>query len=513
MSGLTTLDYIVVAIYLIGTVGLGLAIGWKFQTGKDFFLAGRTLPWWAIGMSLVASDIGGTDIIGVGGAAYAHGLAVANFEWIGCVPAMIVAAFIFVPIFWRMGIYTIPEFMERRFNVGVRSALGLCWLTFMACNVGIMLYASAKMLHSITGFSEPACIWVTAGLVGVYTFAGGLKAVVYTDVIQCSVMIGGCLLVLGIGLYDLGGIGGLQEKLAVLGERTENHTSLIVPADAKSPFPWPAILFGLAFILSPAYWIGNQAIMQRSLGAKSQFHAQAAYVWGALLKILIPVIIAVPGLIAIAKFPDLATPDAAFPTLAAQLLPTGIRGLFLAAFMAALMSSVDSYLNASATVATHDFYRRFINHTADDHRILVIGRAVTVVLMVWGIGFAFFIRQAGENTGIYTIFQTLMSFFQGPALAMILTGFFWKRANGIGALTGFLSGIVCAVGLFIIHNWHESFGLEPLFRIEEPFLYFSIWAFLTALIIIIVVSLLTHPEPDEKTAFLNLKLNPTSTET
>jgi SSS family solute:Na+ symporter len=151
-SDLTTLDYIVVAAYLIGIVGL--AIGWKFRTGRDFFLAGRTLPWWAIGMSLVASDIGGTDIIDVGGAAYAHGLVVANFEWIGCVPAMIVAAFIFVPIFWRMGIYTIPEFMERRFNVGVRSALGLCWLIFMACNVGIMLYASARMLHTLTGFSE-----------------------------------------------------------------------------------------------------------------------------------------------------------------------------------------------------------------------------------------------------------------------------------------------------------------------------------------------------------------------
>ncbi|MCB1119963.1 MAG: sodium/solute symporter [Verrucomicrobiae bacterium] len=503
-ASLTTLDYLVLAIYLVGTVGLGLAIGWKFQTGKDFFLAGRSLPWWAIGMSLVASDIGGTDIIGVGGAAYAHGLAVANFEWIGCIPAMIVAAFIFVPIFWRMGIYTIPEFMERRFNAGVRTALGICWLTFMACNVGLMLYASAKMLHTLTGFSEPACIWLTAALVGIYTLAGGLKAVVYTDVIQCAVMIGGCLLVLGIGLYELGGIGGLQEKLAALGDQTRNHTTLIVPADAPSPFPWPAILLGLAFILSPAYWIGNQAIMQRSLGAKSQFQAQASYVWGALLKIIIPVIIAVPGLIAVAMYPELESPDAAFPTLAAQLLPTGIRGVFLAAFVAALMSSVDSYLNASATVATNDFYRRFINRNADDHRILVIGRIATVVLMGWGLLFAFFIRNTGEDTGIYAIFQTLMSFFQGPALAIILTGFFWKRANGIGALSGFLCGITCAVGLFILHKWHATFGIEPLFQIEEPFLYFSIWAFLTALVVIVVVSLLTRPESAEKTAFLNL---------
>ena len=146
----------------------------------------------------------------------------------------------------------------------------------------------------------------------------------------------------------------------------------------------------------------------------------------------------------------------------------------------------------------------------DIHSILIIGRTVTVVLMAWGIAFAFFIRQAGENTGIYTIFQTLMSFFQGPALAMILTGFFWKRANGIGALCGFLCGIICAVGLFVLHNWHESFGLEPLFRIEELFLYFSIWSFVVALIVIVTVSLSTRPEPAEKTAFLNLKAIPAS---
>jgi Na+/proline symporter len=169
------------------------------------------------------------------------------------------------------------------------------------------------------------------------------------------------------------------------------------------------------------------------------------------------------------------------------------------------MSSVDSYLNASATVATHDFYCRFLNRQATDHRILVVGRTVTLLLMCWGLAFAFFIRQTGENTGIYTIFQTLMSFFQGPALAMILTGFFWKRANGVGALSGFLCGIVCAVGLFVLHNWHESFGIDPLFQIEEPFLYFSIWSFVTAVTVIFLVSLLTRPEPPEKTAFLSLK--------
>lgn len=516
VPGLAHIDYLVLAVYLLGTIAVGLAIGWKFETGREFFLAGRSLPWWAIGMSLVASDIGGTDIIGAGGAAYTFGIAVANFEWIGCVPAMIVAAFVFVPVFWRSGVYTIPEFMERRFNSGMRSALSISWLLFMACNLGIMLYASAKMLNVMIGpildvgpgGGKTLALWivVTGIFVGAYTFFGGLKAVVYTDVIQCVVMIGGCLLVLILGLRDLGGWDGMMSRIDALGERTAHHGDLIVPADRDSPFVWPAILFGLGMVLSPAYWIGNQAIVQRSLGAKSQFHAQAAYVWGALLKILIPLIIAVPGLIALAKFPDLESGDHAIPTLVSTLLPPGLRGLFLAAFIAALMSSVDSYLNSAATLVTNDLYLRHIRPDAGDHRLLVIGRGVTIALMIWAIGFAFVVKgmdESGKASGIYAIFQTLMAFFQGPALATILCGFLWRRATGIGALVGFFGGMATSIGLFVANRWHESLGIAPLFRIPEPFLYFSVWAFLSALTLIIVVSLLTRPEPAEKTAFLD----------
>jgi SSS family solute:Na+ symporter len=249
------------------------------------------LPWWVIGMSLVATDIGGTDIIGVGGAAYTHGMAVANFEWIGCIPAMVVGAFVFIPFFYRAGVYTVPEFLERRYNAGVRAVMATCWLLFMACNLGIMLLASAKMMSAVFGWNETVCICVTAGLVGFYTCVGGLAAVVYTDMIQCSVMIAGCLLILVMGLVEIGGVGPLRQRLAEVeaasSEAAENvadredppeHTRLILPVDTESPFSWTGIYFGLALILSPAYWIGNQAIVQRSLGARSEFEAKASYI-------------------------------------------------------------------------------------------------------------------------------------------------------------------------------------------------------------------------------------------
>ena len=504
-------DYLILLAYLVGTILLGLWIGRRVKTGSDYFLGGRRLPWWAIGMSLVATDIGGTDIIGVGGQAYTHGMAVGNFEWIGCVPAMIVAAFIFVPLFWRAGVVTIPEFLERRFNVGVRTALAICWLLFMACNLGIMLYASAKMMHGLFGWNLATCVLVTAMLVGIYTFAGGLAAVVYTDVVQCVIMIGGCLMVLILGLVDLGGVDGLlaavrEAEAARSGAGAAadlEHARLVLPVDTESPYPWTGVLFGLGLILGPAYWIGNQAIVQRSLGARSEFEAKASYIWGALLKNLVPFIVAVPGLIALAKFPELTDGDLAFPTLVSQLLPVGLRGLFLAAFLAALMSSVDSYLNSSATVLTNDIYKRFLDPTMTDTRMLTVGRVVTVCFLVWGVGFALVLSRI-EGRGIYTIFQTLMAFFQGPALAVILAGLLWRRANGVGALTGFLGGIACSVTLFTLNQEavYTALGWPPLFRVAEPFLYFSVWAFLVAGALLISVSLLTAPEPEEKVRHL-----------
>lgn len=517
MPSFSWIDYAVVAVYLALTVAIGLAIGRRVSTGRDYFLAGRRLRWWLIGTSLVATDIGGTDIIGVGGAAYKYGLAVGNFEWIGCVPAMIVAAFIFIPFFWRAGVYTIPEFMEKRFNVGVRSALALCWLLFMASNVGIMLFASARMFVTAFGLELDAgplagheitlCLLITAALVGVYTLAGGLTAVVYTDVIQCVVMIGGCLMVLVLGIVEVGGVGALvdrvqeieQARTAATAAAVSEHTSLILPVETESPFPWPAILIGLGLILSPAYWIGNQAIVQRSLGARSVFDAKAAYIWGALLKNLIPLIIAVPGLIAFVRFPDLEQADNAFPTLVAAMLPIGVKGLFLAAFAAALMSSIDSYLNSAATILTNDLYRRFIRPDADERRLLSVGRIATVALLLWGIGFGLYVSRI-EGSGIYAIFQTLMAFFQGPAFAILVAGLLWRRATGPGALVGFLGGVATSAVLFALNQeavcrWLQ---LEPLFQVEEPFLYFSIWAFLVAAVLIVVVSLLTRPEPDEK---------------
>ncbi len=538
---LTYLDWFVVLLYLIGTMAIGLWVGAYVKTGRDFFLAGRSLPWWAIGFSLVATDIGGTDLIGVGGGAYRYGMAIGSFEWIGCVPAMIVAAFIFIPHFWRCQITTIPEFMERRFNVELRTALAFCWLLFMACNLGVMLLASAKMMQTLAGWDPVYSILVTAALVGVYTFAGGLAAVVYTDVLQGIVMIGGCTMVVLIGIAEVGGVEAFRQKVheavqareknseanaAALAEDPEftpdaaaelrplptpdpvnpapesDHWSLVLPADTKSPFPWPGILFGLAFIISPAYWIGNQSIVQRGFGARTEYDASAAYVFGAVVKNIIPLIIVIPGLLALAQFPFLNDPDQALPRIISDLLPAGMRGLFLAAFLAALMSSVDSYVNSAAAIVTNDFYQRFLRPQADQRQILFVGRFTTVALIVWGVFFAWILMES--TTSIYILFQTMMSFFSGPAFAMLLCGVLSRRINGGGAFVGFLAGVVMAVSLHLLNQplIAERLALRPMFQIQDPILYYPIWGFFTSLAVAFLVSPFTRPDSAERLKYV-----------
>ena len=439
------IDYTIIIIYLVGTVLFGAYIGRKIKSGKDYFLAGRSLPWWAIGMSLVVSDIGAVDMVGIAGSAYLYGIVLGNYDWLGSVPVMIIGAFLFIPMFWKKKVSTIPEWLGARYNSSVQTTSALIWGIYMPINLGIILYASAVMLNVLLDLNpkvlilsedkiviekiarstdakkydfiytstidkgiqlskdrDPIIVFVDKNIlpeshnkdlfndipfvffsedeissswgkmnmnrarapdwnifysilimgivIGAYTFLGGLRAVVYTDVIQCIVMLGGSLFVLFFGIFKLGGISEFVNIITAMGERTKDHFSLVLPVDTKTPHPWSGILFGLGFVLANAYWIGNQSIVQRSLGARSMADAKASYIFGALLKILIPFAMVVPGIISLAYNPSIADADKAMATLIKEIMPTGLLGIFFAAFLAGLMSSVDSFLNSAATV-------------------------------------------------------------------------------------------------------------------------------------------------------------------
>lgn len=535
MSQLTTVDYLVVLAYLSATFVISLWVGSYVRSGSDFFLAGRSLPWWAIGMSLIATDIGGPGLIGVGSDAYRYGIVMGNFEWIGSIPAMIVGAFIFIPHLWRCKITTIPEFLELRFNLQLRLSVAACWLFLMACNMGVMLLAAARFMNGLAGWDLTVCIWVTAFLVGAYTWSGGLGAIVYTDVVQGIVMIAGCLLFVAIGLYQVGGIEPLVEKVhaiareddrADLREREQTmshhdflqyraqhrrhrsiheseHLSVVAPVDTRSPAPWPAVLFGMCFIVGPGYWIGNQRLVQRAMAAKSEYDAKASYIYAASIKNLIPFLVAVPGLIALVQLPDFGNQHAegAIGRLVGAMMPDGLRGAFVAAFLAALLSSADSYLNAATSLYVNDFYRRFYRPSADEGQILTVGRWTTVGFVGWGVYFAF--QLADEPIGIYALFQTLASFVLAPTLAVLVAGMLSRAPTGDSAVAGFYAGVLTSVGLFSMNQpsvcrW---LGLKPLFQLQQPYLYYSIWSFVVASFFIILFSYFLRADPPEKTRY------------
>ena len=265
---LDPIDAALVVLYFVVIAVIGLWLSRGVKTGKDLFLGGRTLPWWAVGTSLVVSDIGAKDMVGLADDGYRYGMVMMNFDFIGCIFPVLVAAFLFMPYLWLAGVYTIPEYLGRRYNRTVRTLFAAIWGTSMVAMLATIFVSAGTMFEHLLGWNFYLSIGVLTLVVGVYTTLGGLKAVVFTDFVSCIVLIVGATLICIVGMIEVGGWNELQRRVAEL-PGTEHHFQLILPADAPR-FSWPSVLLGLGFVAGPAYWIGNQAIVQRTLGKTRQ---------------------------------------------------------------------------------------------------------------------------------------------------------------------------------------------------------------------------------------------------
>ena len=283
IAGLAIIDYVIIMTYMVGVLIIGTYYGKYVKSAGDLFIAGKSLPFWAIGMSIVVTDIGAIDFVSGAGAAYKYGLAQANFDWIGSMPAMVFAAFIFVPYYWRAGVFTIPEFLGKRYNTAVQMIAATIWGIFLVTMLGVMLWTTAVMMNTVLGWNHQTTIWLTAGIVGIYTVSGGLAAVVMTDVIQLVVMYVGASALLALSFWTAGGWHGIQERVLALGGEFQNHFTLYLPHDTPTPYPWTGIVFGLGIVLATAYFCGNQAVVQRVLGARSEWDAKGGMLLGGLL--------------------------------------------------------------------------------------------------------------------------------------------------------------------------------------------------------------------------------------
>jgi len=429
---LTPFDLAAFATFLAMVIGVSLWVSRRERDSADYFLAGRNLTGWLIGFSLIASNISTEHFVGMAGQGYGNvGLAVASYEWIAAA-TLVLVAWVLLPLFLRLGIYTMPEFLERRYGAAARTLMAVYMLVaYVGVAIAAVLYSGAIGIQAIFGVDLLIGIWLIGLVAGAYTVYGGLKAVVWTDLIQgLGLLIGGAI----VAVLAIQRVGGLDTF--VRGGADKLH--VILPADHPD-IPWTALLMGI-WIPNIFYWGCNQFITQRTLGARSLAAGQNGVLLAAGIKLLIPFIIIFPGIAAFELFRDqIAKPDEAYPVLIRNLLPAGLRGIMLAALFGAVMSSLDSMLNSAATIFTMDIYRPLLRPQASERSLLTVGRAVTGLLVVVGCLLA---PLPARFPGVFDYIQRVWGFVSPGVVAVFLVGLVSRRTPQSAAVAALLGSVV-----------------------------------------------------------------------
>ncbi|PSR11841.1 MAG: sodium/glucose cotransporter, partial [Bacteroidetes bacterium] len=465
-----TIDYIVFAAYGVLIVGLGLYMSrtkaGTEKTAEDYFLASKSLPWWAIGTSLIAANISAEQMIGMSGQGFGMGLAIASYEFMAAVALLVVAKF-FLPIFLKKELYTIPEFVEQRFSTDLKTILALFWIAlFTFVNLATVMLLGALALDTIIGTGDGSLLLISmVGLAAVaiaYSVYGGLSAVAWTDVLQVGLLIMGGLITTYLALTHVTPSGnaltGLEHVMTVASDKF--HMILHKGHPAYNDLPGIAVLVGGMWVANLYYWGFNQYIIQRALAAKNLREAQRGLVFAGFLKLLIPLIVVVPGIVAWVMYaqPDgtaiidgirdtlsvthpYEANDNAFPWLIRSFVPTGLRGLVVAALAAAIVSSLASMMNSISTIFTMDIYRVYINKNASQTTTVNVGRITAFVAIIIGIIVAFLLR---DSKGIFNVIQEYTGLVSPGILAIFILGLFWKKATNRSALWAAVLSILFA---------------------------------------------------------------------
>ncbi len=493
MANFSALDWLVVALYFAVVFG----VAWYTSRGKEtretssgYFLAGRNIGWFVIGASLFASNIGSEHLVGLAGTGAASGVAVGQFEVFACF-MLLILGWLFVPFYLKSGVFTMPEFLERRYSTGARWYLAIISIiAYVLTKISVTIAAGAIVFETLMGIDFWTGALVVVIATGIYTVFGGLIAVLYTDMIQMFVFIGGSLFITMAGLNELGGWSVLRETAG------SDFFNMWRPMTDPN-FPWTGILFG-APILGVWYWCTDQFIVQRVLSASNQDQARRGSIFGGLLKLLPLFLFVIPGVIAYALVQkgklELATPDQALPTLVGALLPTGMRGIVVAGLLAALMSSLSSVFNSCSTLITWDIYKK-LHPEASEKRLVWVGQVATVVLV--GFGLLWIPMMKLISGQIYQYLQSVQAYISPPIAAVFLIGIFWKRVNARGAMASLLTGFVLGMGRLIAElNKGSLSGLLYTFA-DINFLHFALFLFLICTAVLILVSF-TAPAPADK---------------
>lgn len=527
---LATTDIVVLVIYFLLVLAVGLWSMWKTKrsTVDGYFLAGKNMTWWPVGASLFASNVGSGHFIGLAGSGAAAGIGAVAYEWNGML-MVLVMGWLFLPIYIASRVTTMPEYLKKRFG-GKRIQLFLCVLylfIYIFTKISVDMYAGAVFIQQALQWNIYLAVVLLLGITALYTIAGGLAAVIYTDAVQTIIMVIGALILMGFSFAEVGGFEAVLDKYpqAIPSIRVPNTTCGIPRDDAfhifrhpvTSDLPWPGVILGMS-IPSMWYWCSDQVIVQRSLAAKNILHAKGGSLLAAYIKVLPFFMMVIPGMISRILYPDevgcgdpevckevcgnsVGCSDIAYAKLVMELLPAGLRGLMMAVMLAALMSSLTSIFNSSSTIFTMDLWRN-IRHTASEWELMIVGRVFVLVLVVVSVLWIPLV-QASQGGQLFIYIQSISMYLQPPITVIFVAGCFWKRTNEKGAFWGLMVGMAVGCTRMILDfiyptpQCYESDTRPDIIKYVH-FLYFSIILTILTLVVVVCVSLATEkPKPEQ----------------
>lgn len=441
---LNSLDISILILYTIMLIGVAWWVSrdekGHDKNANDYFLASKSLPWWAIGASLIAANISAEQIIGMSGSGYVIGMGIAAYELMAAITLIIIAKY-FLPIFLAKGIYTMPQFLENRYDGRVRVIMAIFWLAlYTFVNLTSVLYLGSLAISQFLGVDMVYGMIFLALFSMTYSIYGGLKAVAMTDIIQVVLLVLGGLIVSYLALNQISGGNGVVSGFATLLDKAPKKFDMILSPENPSyaNLPGISVLIGGLWIMNISYWGFNQYIIQRALAAKSIQEAQKGMAFAAYVKLFAPIIVVLPGICAVILAPDLAKPDQAYPEMM-KLLPHGLLGIAFAALVAAIASSLSSMSNSVSTIFTMDIYKRMINPQASEQKLVFVGRATATVAMIIAVLLAK--PLVGKSEQAFQFIQEFTGFFTPGIVVIFLFGFFWKKATAASALTAAMASV------------------------------------------------------------------------
>ena len=527
---LTAIDWIIMLVYFVFVLGIGFALKRYMKTSTDFFLSGRSIPAWITGLAFISANLGAQEVIGMGASGAKYGIATSHFYWVGAIPAMVFVGVFMMPFYYGSRARSVPEYLKLRFDEKTRGLNAISFAAMTIFSSGISMYAMGLLLQTLLGWDFNFSVLMSAVIVLLYIFLGGLTSAIYNEVLQFFLIVLGFLPLVFLGLRDAGGWTGLQSRLGVVATQhgfasgAWSHSWKFMDDPSSNPMgvEWFGMAMGLGFVLSFGYWCTDFLVVQRAMAANSMSAARRTPLIAAVPKMFFPFLVILPGMIAIAltyqsgesgfalpKKPDGAfNYDMAIPMMLAHYFPSGMLGIGLTALMASFMSGMAGNVTAFNTVWTYDIYQSYIKRGASDQHYLWMGRMSTVFGIAVSVAAAY---VATRFNNIMDMLQLVFAFVNAPLFATFLLGMFWKRATGHGAFLGLLSGILAATihhGLTLpLHavagvkgGW---FGARHIYPSEMAQNFWTaIFAWSTCFVVTILVSLITRKRDEKELAGL-----------